>query len=196
MSCCFSSDEGFSPTLSLGILQQYYEELGLSAFNKPDMKYADIDEFFDQIQKMEPELLEDIVQIMRDNRKRELEEAKQNNIEWINADETLSDEDKAMQIEFIEMESVREAESGEILDVFGAPITAERVDPNTIVTMIEQSDENKQEGWRIWSKFTPENWLSTRITMTAEEGTEFASLYTDIETYVQECNVKLHRFLL
>ena len=26
--------------------------------------------------------------------------------------------------------------------------------------------------------------------MTSEEGTESASIYTDIETYVQECNVK------
>ncbi len=29
-----------------------------------------------------------------------------------------------------------------------------------------------------------------RLTNTAEEGTQFASKYTDIETYVQECNVK------
>lgn len=57
-------------------------------------------------------------------------------------------------------------------------------------SQIEQSDENKQEGWLAWSKFSPEYWISIRTTMTAEEGMEFASLYTDIETYVQECNVK------
>ena len=55
---------------------------------------------------------------------------------------------------------------------------------------IEQSKEIQQEGWKIWSKYEPNNWISTRVTMTAEEGSEFASLYTDIETYVQECNVK------
>lgn len=54
----------------------------------------------------------------------------------------------------------------------------------------EQSDETRQAGWKIWSTFEPEWWISARVTMTADEGTEYASLYTDIETYVQECNVK------
>ncbi len=30
----------------------------------------------------------------------------------------------------------------------------------------------------------------SRLTMTTEEGQTYASMYTDIETYVQECNVK------
>ena len=55
---------------------------------------------------------------------------------------------------------------------------------------IEQSDENKQTAYKTWSTYSPEQWIPSRITPTAEEGTEFASLYTDIETYVQECNVK------
>lgn len=64
--------------------------------------------------------------------------------------------------------------------------------PNVRVesAQIEQSDENKQAGWKIWSKYSPDNWISKRTTMTSEEGTEYASLYIDIETYVQECNVK------
>lgn len=57
-------------------------------------------------------------------------------------------------------------------------------------SQIEQSDQNKQDGWKIWSKFEPVNRLATRATMTADEAVEYASLYTDIQTYVQECNVK------
>lgn len=57
-------------------------------------------------------------------------------------------------------------------------------------SQIEQSDQNKQDGYKVWSQYEPVNFLPTRITMTSEEGTKFASLYTDIETYVQECNVK------
>lgn len=55
---------------------------------------------------------------------------------------------------------------------------------------IEQSDENKQESYKVWSQFDPTQFIPTRTTMTSEEGTSFASKYTDIETYVQECNVK------
>ncbi|MEG2206657.1 MAG: hypothetical protein RR065_01000 [Clostridia bacterium] len=64
--------------------------------------------------------------------------------------------------------------------------------PNVRVesAQIEQSDENKQNGYKTWSQFVPTNWLSIRNTFTSEEGTEYASMYTDIETYVQECNVK------
>jgi hypothetical protein len=55
---------------------------------------------------------------------------------------------------------------------------------------IEQADQNKQDAYKIWSTFEPTAWIPSRITLTSDEGTEFASLYTDIETYVQECNVK------
>ena len=55
---------------------------------------------------------------------------------------------------------------------------------------IEQSQEVQQEGYQLWSTYEPSRWISNRITPTAEEGTEFSSTYTDIETYVQECNVK------
>lgn len=55
---------------------------------------------------------------------------------------------------------------------------------------IEQSEPDQQAAYQTWSKYEPANWLPTRLTMTSEEGTEYASLYTDIETYVQESNVK------
>ncbi|MDO4740080.1 MAG: hypothetical protein Q4A66_05370 [Eubacteriales bacterium] len=56
---------------------------------------------------------------------------------------------------------------------------------------IEQCPEpEKRECYEIWSKYEPTQWISTRVTMTVDEGAEFATLYTDIETYVQECNVK------
>lgn len=55
---------------------------------------------------------------------------------------------------------------------------------------IEQADENKQSAYATWSKYDAEWWMPSRITMTSEEATTFSSLYTDIETYVQECNVK------
>ena len=55
---------------------------------------------------------------------------------------------------------------------------------------IEQSEPVQQAAYQTWSKYEPANWLPTRLTMTSEEGTEYASLYTDIETYVQESNVK------
>ena len=55
---------------------------------------------------------------------------------------------------------------------------------------IEQADENKQEGYKTWSKYPATNYLPTRLTMTVDEGTEYSGMYTDIETYVQEMNVK------
>ena len=55
---------------------------------------------------------------------------------------------------------------------------------------IEQSDQNKQDSYQVWSQYEPTHFLPVRLTNTAEEGTQFASKYTDIETYVQECNVK------
>ena len=55
---------------------------------------------------------------------------------------------------------------------------------------VECSPQVKKDGYEIWKLYEPVNAVPTRITPTSEEGTEFASLYTDIETYVQECNVK------
>jgi len=55
---------------------------------------------------------------------------------------------------------------------------------------IEQSDENKQVSYDIWSQYEPKNFIPVRCTMTADEGAQYASKYTDIETFVQECNVK------
>lgn len=55
---------------------------------------------------------------------------------------------------------------------------------------VECSPQVKKDGYEIWKLYEPTNAVPTRITPTSDEGTEFASLYTDIETYVQECNVK------
>lgn len=55
---------------------------------------------------------------------------------------------------------------------------------------IEQADENKQASHKLWSQYEPTNYLPTRLTNTTDEASELASKYTDIETYVQECNVK------
>ncbi len=55
---------------------------------------------------------------------------------------------------------------------------------------VEQADANKQESYKIWSQYKPTNFLPGRLTLTTDEGNEYASKYTDIETYVQECNVK------
>ena len=54
----------------------------------------------------------------------------------------------------------------------------------------EQNSETVQNAYKTWSQYEPKNYISPRTTMTTEEGTEYASKYTDIETYVQECNVK------
>ncbi len=55
---------------------------------------------------------------------------------------------------------------------------------------IENATEIKQAGYKVWETYEPVNAIPYRITQTADEGTELSSLYTDIETYVQECNVK------
>lgn len=55
---------------------------------------------------------------------------------------------------------------------------------------IESSKPVQQEGYRLWSLYEPTMWISNRTTMTADENAEYSKLYTDIETYVQECNVK------
>jgi putative aldouronate transport system substrate-binding protein len=55
---------------------------------------------------------------------------------------------------------------------------------------IEQADANKQSAYRTWASFDADWVISGRTTMTADESTKYSSIYTDIETYVQECNVK------
>lgn len=55
---------------------------------------------------------------------------------------------------------------------------------------IEQADDNKQASYKVWSAYKPTRYLPERLTLTTDEGNEYASKYTDIETYVQECNVK------
>jgi putative aldouronate transport system substrate-binding protein len=55
---------------------------------------------------------------------------------------------------------------------------------------IEQADANKQSAYRTWGSFEADWVISGRTTMTADESTKYSSIYTDIETYVQECNVK------
>lgn len=55
---------------------------------------------------------------------------------------------------------------------------------------IEQADDNKQSAYPLWAKYDAANVIPERITMTAEESTSYSSIYTDIETYVQENNVK------
>ncbi|MDR1971898.1 MAG: hypothetical protein LBQ46_08240 [Treponema sp.] len=55
---------------------------------------------------------------------------------------------------------------------------------------IEQADENKQSAYRTWATYDADWGIPGRTTMTAEESTKYSSIYTDIETYVQESNVK------
>jgi len=55
---------------------------------------------------------------------------------------------------------------------------------------IEQADENKQSAYKIWSQYEASWWMPSRITMTSDEATTFSSIYTDIETYVNESVVK------
>ena len=55
---------------------------------------------------------------------------------------------------------------------------------------IEQADANKQSAYRTWAAFDA-NWvIPMRTTMLLDEMSRYSSLYADIETYVQECNVK------
>lgn len=57
-------------------------------------------------------------------------------------------------------------------------------------SQIEQLDETKQASYDTWRTYEPVNVLPTRLTMTSDEGTRYSTLYADIETYVQESNVK------
>ena len=55
---------------------------------------------------------------------------------------------------------------------------------------IEQMPGERSVAHKIWTTYEPKNFIPTNLTMTVDEGTEYSSLYTDIQTYVQECNVK------
>lgn len=54
----------------------------------------------------------------------------------------------------------------------------------------ETGPAERKDGYMLWKKYDCANFLPSRLTMTTEEGQQYASMYTDIETYVQECNVK------
>lgn len=54
----------------------------------------------------------------------------------------------------------------------------------------ETGPDERKDGYMTWKKYGCDNFLPHRMTMTSDEGAEYATKYTDIETYVQECNVK------
>lgn len=54
----------------------------------------------------------------------------------------------------------------------------------------ETGPAERKDGYMLWKQFGCDNFLPVRLTMSTEEGQQYASMYTDIETYVQECNVK------
>lgn len=55
---------------------------------------------------------------------------------------------------------------------------------------IEQMPAERAAAYPIWSQYAPVNYIPDTVTMTTEEGTEFATLNTDIQTYVDEMVVK------
>lgn len=55
---------------------------------------------------------------------------------------------------------------------------------------IEQMPEDRSAAYAVWSKYEPKNYIPTTCTMTSEENTEYSSYYVEIESYVQENNVK------
>ena len=55
---------------------------------------------------------------------------------------------------------------------------------------IEQMPPERSVAHKIWTTYEAKNFIPNNLTMTVDEGTEYSSRYTDIETYVQECNVK------
>ena len=134
-------DAGFSPTLPPGILRQCFEELGLNPNTQPDMKYQDFYTFLDQVQKRQPEELEDLEQMIRDDRKREQKEQRQKRVNEINADESLSDEEKAELIAEIEAKD-ENAESEQSIEILGAKFSTESIDFYQISQKIERSNES------------------------------------------------------
>ncbi|MCF0110009.1 MAG: hypothetical protein HUJ57_08125 [Erysipelotrichaceae bacterium] len=55
---------------------------------------------------------------------------------------------------------------------------------------IEQMPEDRAASYGVWSTYEPKNYIPVTTTMTLDEGTEYAQMYTEIELYVQEMNVK------
>ena len=55
---------------------------------------------------------------------------------------------------------------------------------------IEQMPEERAAAYPVWSVYEPTGFIPTTLTNTLDESAEYASLYLDIETYVQECYVK------
>ena len=55
---------------------------------------------------------------------------------------------------------------------------------------IEQMPEDRAASYGVWSTYESKNFIPTTVTMTTEETAEYAQYYTDIETFVQENNVK------
>ncbi|WP_167836353.1 extracellular solute-binding protein [Lactimicrobium massiliense] len=55
---------------------------------------------------------------------------------------------------------------------------------------IEQMPKERSAAYPIWSKYEPTDFIPTTCTMTADENTEYSNLYVEIESYVQENNVK------
>jgi len=54
----------------------------------------------------------------------------------------------------------------------------------------EQSPENNRLSYRVWGTFGADWVLPERITLTPEEASRFNAIYSDIETFVQEHNVR------
>ena len=57
-------------------------------------------------------------------------------------------------------------------------------------SQIEQMPANQSIAYTVWSENEPTMFLPNRVTMTADENTEYASYYSDIEAYVQEANAQ------
>ena len=57
-------------------------------------------------------------------------------------------------------------------------------------SQIEQMPAERAAAYPVWSKYEPTAFIPNALTMTVDEGTEYSSLFTDISTYVDECNVK------
>ncbi|MCR5794135.1 MAG: hypothetical protein K6G61_02140 [Solobacterium sp.] len=55
---------------------------------------------------------------------------------------------------------------------------------------IEQMPADRAASYKVWSQYPADNYIPVSVTMTSEETAEYAPLYTDIETFVQENNVK------
>ena len=55
---------------------------------------------------------------------------------------------------------------------------------------IEQMPEDRAASYGVWSTYESKNFIPTTMTMTTDETSEYAQYYTDIETFVQEANVK------